>query len=252
MKQNVKSRIDLLVVERGLVSSRARAQALVMAGKVVVDGKTIDKPGALVNVSSEVILKEDLPYVGRGGLKLAGALSAFKIDVTGLAAIDVGSSTGGFTDCLLQRGASRVFAIDVGKGLLDWTLRNDPRVTVLEGVNVRYIDKDAVSPRADMAVIDVSFISLEKVLPSVVNMVSDHGAIFALVKPQFEVGKGEVGKGGIVRDEEKQKRAVERVIEFARSIGLEKIGTCESPVTGAKGNREFWVFLKKNADAGGC
>jgi 23S rRNA (cytidine1920-2'-O)/16S rRNA (cytidine1409-2'-O)-methyltransferase len=246
MKQSEKSRIDLLVVERGLVSTRARAQALVMAGKVLVGGKVVDKPGALVSASAEVVLKEDLPYVGRGGLKLAGALDAFKVDVTGLTVADVGSSTGGFTDCLLKRGASRVFAIDVGKGLLDWSLRNDARVTLLEGVNIRHIDPATVSPKASMAVIDVSFISLEKVLPSVVYILSDAAIVLALVKPQFEVGKGEVGRGGVVRDGEKHRRVVERVIEFAKSIGLKDAGVCESPITGAKGNREFWVFLRKN------
>lgn len=239
-----KSRIDALVFERGLAMSRARAQALIMAGKVIVNGQVVDKPGHLVRVESVVMLKASLPFVGRGGVKLFGALDGLGVDVSGAVCMDVGSSTGGFTDCLLQRGAAFVYAVDVGKGLMDARIASDDRVKLLEGRNIRYLERIAVDRPVDIAVIDVSFISLEKVLPRVKEFVNSGGMILALIKPQFEVGKGEVGKGGIVRDPEKHRLTVEKIRRFSESIGVVPTGSMESPITGAKGNREFWIRLK--------
>lgn len=244
MKKQERSRIDILLVEKGLASSRHKAQALLMAGKVLVDGVVVDKPGKEVPVESIIALKEEMPFVGRGGLKLAGFLDGHRIDVSGAVALDIGSSTGGFTDCLLQRGAKQVFAIDVGKGLIDINLRNDPRVKVLEGRNFRHMDFSEVGVKADLAVIDVSFISLEKILPRLKDFLKDGGRALALIKPQFEVGKGQVGKGGIIKDPEKHKEVVQRIVEFSKEIGLTPIATGESPITGAKGNREFWIYLE--------
>jgi 23S rRNA (cytidine1920-2'-O)/16S rRNA (cytidine1409-2'-O)-methyltransferase len=244
-----KTRIDNLLTERGLVQSRARARSLIMAGKVRVDGHVVDKAGRLVGTGSLISIKEGIGYVSRGGLKLAGFLDEFKVECKGQHVLDVGSSTGGFTDCLLKRGAGRVIAVDVGKGILDYTLRNDPRVRVLEGRNIRYLEQAEVGEKVDLAVIDVSFISLEKVLGRVKEFLKEDGhsmpgaRILALVKPQFEVGKGEVGKGGIVKDPEKHRRVVKRIQEFAAGIGLKCIAESESPITGAKGNKEFWVYL---------
>jgi 23S rRNA (cytidine1920-2'-O)/16S rRNA (cytidine1409-2'-O)-methyltransferase len=256
-----KIRIDNLLTERGLVKSRARGRSLIMAGKVRVDGQVVDKAGRLVSAGSLISIKEGIPYVSRGGIKLAGFLDEFKVECEGLVVLDVGASTGGFTDCLLKRGVSRVIAVDVGKGILDYSLRNDPRVRVIEGRNIRYLEPTEVGEKVDLAVIDVSFISLEKVLPRVKGFLKEGGPsmlggpsrsgghsmsggrILALVKPQFEVGKGEVGKGGIVTDPEKHRRVVKRIQEFALTIGLRCIAESESPITGAKGNREFWVYL---------
>ncbi len=244
MEKRRKSRIDALVLELGLAGSRQKAQALVMAGMVVVDGAVVDKPGRVVYSDSEVVVKQALPFVSRGGVKLEAMLDATGFDVAGLVAVDIGSSTGGFTDCLLKRGAAKVYAVDVGKGILDFKLRNDSRVVVLEGTNIRYLDPAAIGEKADVAVIDVSFISLEKVLPKARELVKEGGAVFALIKPQFEVGKGEVGKGGIVRDAEKHREVVERIREFSASIGFTPQTTGESPIKGAKGNSEFWIFLR--------
>lgn len=231
------------MVERGLAESREKSQALIMAGKVEAGGLRIDKPGKEVDVESEITVKGPLPYVSRGGLKLEGALEGFKIDVAGLTAIDVGASTGGFTDCLLKRGAKKVYAIDVGKGLIDFSLRNDPRVILLEEKNIRHLDPSEIGEKADIITIDVSFISLEKVLPKARELVKEGGAVLALVKPQFEVGKGQVGKGGIVKDPEKHKEVVERISVFSKDLGFNAGGTMESPIKGTKGNREFWIYL---------
>ena len=243
MSRGEKGRIDKLLVERGLIGSRERGRALIMAGKVMVNGARVDKPGSTVPIDAEIVIKEPPPYVGRGGIKLAGALDHFEIDVAGRVLLDIGSSTGGFTDCLLQRGASKVYAIDVGKGLIDWKLRNDPRVVLLEGRNIRYLEDGEVGDDADMAVIDVSFISLEKVIPRVSHLLKGSWGIVALIKPQFEVGKGQVGKGGIVRDPEKHTMVVERIQTFAEGLGMAVMGVCDSPIKGGKGNREFWIYL---------
>ncbi|MBI5893892.1 MAG: TlyA family RNA methyltransferase [Deltaproteobacteria bacterium] len=248
MPKKVKKRLDVLIVEKGLVTSREKAKALIMTGNVIVNDRVADKPGTEVDENAAVVIKEDLPYVGRGGIKLEGALNNFNIDVNGIVIMDVGASTGGFTDCLLQRGAKKIFAIDVGKGLLDWKLRNDERVKVIEGKNIRHLQFDDIGEFVDMAVIDVSFISLKIVMPNVMNFIKNSGYILALIKPQFEVGKGMVGKGGIVRDSEKQEYVIDRIKEFSISIGLDVKGVAESPITGAKGNREFWIWLNKIED----
>lgn len=241
----IKLRLDVLLVERGLASTRTKAQAMIMAGSVVVDGELADKPGREVKADCLLAVKDAMPFVSRGGVKLAGALDSFDIDVEGLVMMDVGSSTGGFTDCLLKRGALHVYAIDVGKGLIDVNLRTDARVTLLEGRNIRYMEAAEVGRLVDGAVIDVSFISLEKVLPRVIEFLKPGAFVLALVKPQFEVGKGEVGKGGIVKDPEKHRAVVERITGFATGLGLEPAGSVESPITGAKGNREFWSLFRK-------
>ena len=241
-----KERIDKLLVSLNLVQSRERASALILAGRVLVDDRVVDKAGARVDPQASVRLKgEDIPFVSRGGLKLAGALGLFGVRPAGRIALDVGASTGGFTDCLLQRGASRVFAVDVGYGQLAWKLREDPRVINLERTNIRDLRPGDLPESPSLAVIDASFISLEKVLPSTLALLSPDAELVVLVKPQFEVGRGEVGKGGIVRDEEKHRQVLQRIEESARSLGCEVLGCCDSPILGAKGNREFLLHLRK-------
>ncbi|HSE17880.1 MAG TPA: TlyA family RNA methyltransferase [Pyrinomonadaceae bacterium] len=243
-----RERIDKLLIERGLAESRTKAQAMVMAGVVLVDEQRVEKPSQQIDPNSTIRIKGgDDPtsrYVGRGGLKLEAALREFQIDVAGLTCLDVGASTGGFTDCLLQHGAKRVVAIDVGHNQIDWRLRNDPRVEVREGVNARYLKREDFEGRFDLAVMDVSFISATKVLPAVVPLLVEGGAIVTLIKPQFEVGKGEVGGGGVVRDEAKRARVVEEVNDAARVLGLEVVKVIESPIQGAEGNVEFLAFYQ--------
>lgn len=240
-----KQRLDKLLVERGLAPSREKAQALIMAGQVVVGDHAADKAGQQVALDAEIRIKgEVLPYVSRGGLKLKRALDEFGLDVAGVTALDVGASTGGFTDCLLQAGAARVIAVDVGYGQLAWKLRQDPRVTSLEKTNIRYLEPDQLDGVPELAVIDASFISLSKVLPPTVRLVRPGGRIIALIKPQFEVGKGEVGKGGIVRDPRAHERAIEGVRQVAVELGLTVAGLCDSPILGADGNREFLILLQ--------
>jgi 23S rRNA (cytidine1920-2'-O)/16S rRNA (cytidine1409-2'-O)-methyltransferase len=238
-----RERIDRLLVERGLAESRTKAQAMVMAGVVLVNEQRVEKPSEQISSDSQIRIKHaDDPtsrYVGRGGLKLEAALREFQIDVHGATCLDVGASTGGFTHCLLQNGAAKVFAIDVGHNQIDWRLRNDPRVETREGVNARYLQPQDFPVKFDLAVIDVSFISLTKILPPVVPLLNDPGAIVALIKPQFEVGRGEVGSGGIVRDAEKRSRAVEAVNQFVSTLRLTVAGVIESPITGAEGNVEY-------------
>lgn len=240
-----KERLDKLLVERGLVESRERARALILAGQVVVGDHAAMKAGQMVPVDSDIRLKGGLPYVSRGGMKLEKALDEFTIDVSGVCALDVGASTGGFTDCLLQRGARKVFAVDVGYGQLAWKLRNDERVVCIERMNIRLLEPGALSEIPGLAVIDASFISLEKVLPNTIRLIGDEAEIVALIKPQFEVGRGEVGKGGVVRDPAKHREVVESVTGLSESLGLEVKGVVESPVLGPKGNREFLIYLKK-------
>jgi len=216
-----------------------------MAGQVVAGDHKVDKPGQLLDSTIELRVKEDIPFVSRGGLKLQKALDEFAIDVTGLVVMDVGASTGGFTDCLLQRGAGRVFAVDVGYGQLAWKLRQDERVLSLEKTNIRYLEPESLPEMPDMAVIDASFISLEKVLPNTLRLVKPGGFLVALVKPQFEVGRGEVGKGGVVRDPEKHAEVIESIYGLSRSLHLEVLGVTESPILGPKGNREFLIYLRK-------
>lgn len=245
-----KQRLDKLLVERGLVASRPRAQALVLAGQVLVDGKPVDKAGTLVKADAELRLRgEDMPYVSRGGVKLAGGLDAFGLDVRERIAIDVGASTGGFTDCLLQRGAARVYAVDVGYGQLAWSLRQDERVINLERTNIRDLTPDKLPEKASLAVIDASFISLEKVLPPTLALLAAEADLVALIKPQFEVGRGQVGKGGVVRDSALQEAVVERIAAYAETLGCRVLGVAESPLLGPKGNREFLIHLRKSAEA---
>jgi 23S rRNA (cytidine1920-2'-O)/16S rRNA (cytidine1409-2'-O)-methyltransferase len=244
---DVKTRLDQLLVARGLVATRERARALILAGDVLVNGQPVTKAGTGVDKSAVIALKQpDHPWVGRGGLKLAHALEVFHLDVNGQAVLDIGASTGGFTDVLLARGAARVVALDVGTGQLDWRLRTDARVVVLEGVNARYLTPDLLPAELRqfaLVTIDVSFISLELILPVLPPLLAPHGRIVALVKPQFEAGRGDVGKGGIVRDPEVHARAVERVAAAAHRVGLTRLGVEPSPVTGAEGNREFLMLL---------
>ncbi len=240
-----KERLDKLLVEMGLVQSRERARALILAGSVLVDDVVVDKAGTRVSSDADFRVRGDtIPYVSRGGLKLAKALEVFPVTASGRTAIDVGASTGGFTDCLLQNGAARVYAVDVGYGQLAWSLRNDPRVISLERTNIRNLTADQLPVRPDLAVIDASFISLEKVLPPTLALLDLPADIIALIKPQFEVGRGEVGKGGVVRDTVQHEKVKERIRVFAAEIGCDVIGVEESPVTGPKGNREFLIALR--------
>ncbi|HEX5734779.1 MAG TPA: TlyA family RNA methyltransferase [Blastocatellia bacterium] len=245
----MRERIDKLLVERGFAESRNRAQSLVMAGQVLVGNQRIDKPGYLVDATAEIRIKgEPLRYVSRGGLKLEAALSRFDVDPQGKNCIDVGASTGGFTDCLLQQGAARVWAIDVGRNQLAWQIRQDPRVEVIEGLNARNLNERSWPVKFDLATVDVSFISLTKILPAIVEVISEEADCVALIKPQFEVGKGEVGKGGIVRDPRKHRRVLVEVKEAAAGAGLWGVGLIESPILGAEGNREFLIHLKRASE----
>lgn len=237
-------RLDQLVVERGLAPSRERARALILAGQVTVNGQAVTKAGAGVDPERAIALvMPDHPYVGRGGLKLAHALDTFQIDVSGRTALDIGASTGGFTDVLLRRGAARVVALDVGHGQLDWSLRTDPRVVVIERCNARHLTPEAVPWPMDFVSIDVSFISLRQILPVVPPLLAPGADIVALVKPQFEAGRGEVGKG-VIHDTAVHARVVEEIAAAAREVGLTPLGSTPSPVTGAKGNVEFLLHLK--------
>lgn len=243
---NKKERLDKLLVMKGLVSSRERARSLILAGKVVVGDHVIDKAGTSVPENVHIRLKgEDIPFVSRGGLKLEKALQHFNLSVEGIVAIDVGASTGGFTDCLLQHGAVRVYAVDVGYGQLAWKLREDARVTNLERTNIRHLQPDSLPELPELAVVDASFISLEKVLPATLNLLVPKGYVVALIKPQFEVGKGEVGKGGVVRDEQKHAEVVERITRYIDEQNSEVLGVTESPILGPKGNKEFLIFFRK-------
>jgi 23S rRNA (cytidine1920-2'-O)/16S rRNA (cytidine1409-2'-O)-methyltransferase len=241
-------RLDTLLVERGLAASRERARALVLAGQVQVGGRVVSKAGTPVPMDAEVsLLAPDHPFVSRGGLKLERALDAFGINPTGRFAIDVGASTGGFTDVLLRRGAAGVIALDVGHGQLDWRLRNDPRVAVLERVNARWLTTEQLPSEfrpITLATIDVAFISITQILPAVVKILAPGGDIVALVKPQFEAGRDEVGKGGIVRDETVHQRVIAEVTDAALALGFTRAGLVDSPITGMEGNREFLLHLQ--------
>jgi len=245
-----KVRLDKWLVSSGLVSTRERARSLILAGRVTVSGRRVDKPGAQIDPADSVALAEpDHPYVGRGGVKLEGALRAFSISVEGKTALDVGASTGGFTHCLLLQGARKVYAVDVGYGQFAWKLRTDPRVVLFERTHIRDLDKSRLAELVDLAVIDVSFISLKKVLPWVRPLVRPGGEILCLVKPQFEVGKGRVGKGGVVRDPALHREVLEELERFASSQGLERVGLEPSCLLGPEGNREFFLLLR-NGKAG--
>jgi 23S rRNA (cytidine1920-2'-O)/16S rRNA (cytidine1409-2'-O)-methyltransferase len=244
-----RERIDKLLVERGLAQSRAKAQALVMAGVVLVNEQRVEKSSEMVEAGASVRVKgADDPasrYVGRGGLKLEAALREFNVEVAGLTCLDVGASTGGFTDCLLQHGARRVVAVDVGHNQLDWRLRQDARVEVREGVNARYLRAEEFAEKFELAVMDVSFISATKVLPALLPLLTARARIITLIKPQFEVGRGEVGKGGIVRDSAKRERVIGEVNAAAEALALRVCGVVESPIHGADGNLEYLALYEK-------
>jgi 23S rRNA (cytidine1920-2'-O)/16S rRNA (cytidine1409-2'-O)-methyltransferase len=242
-----KERLDRLLVERGIVQSREKARSLVMAGRVAVEGRMMDKPGAQVSVEAELHLRErGSSYVSRGGEKLEGALEAFGIDPKGMVVMDVGASTGGFTDCVLQKGAQKVYAVDVGYGQLAWKLQKDPRVMNLERRNIRYLKREEIQEETDLILIDASFISIEKFLPHLLGFLKKGGGILGLIKPQFEVGKGEVGKGGVVREAALHQKVIDRISTFSRGLGLKVVGVTESSLLGPKGNKEFFIHLKKN------
>lgn len=240
-----KVRIDQLLLQRGLTSSREKAQRLILAGKVLVDDTPIEKPGQLVPEACQIRLRgEDHPYVSRGGLKLEKALKEFGISVAGKTALDIGASTGGFTHVLLLNDINRVFAIDVGHNQLDWKIRSNPKVTVFEKTNARSMTFDKIGQKVDLIVMDVSFISLEKILPNLLQFAGTETDWITLIKPQFEVGKEKVGKGGIVTSGEDQQEVIQRLKEFGKTIGLIQKGVIDSPITGADGNKEFLAQWK--------
>ncbi len=245
-REDAKIRVDRLLVERRLCPSQERARALILSGAVMVGGEVVDKAGVLVRRDEEVKLRErEHPYVSRGGIKLKGVLTTFGIYVRGLICLDVGASTGGFTDCLLQEGAAKVYALDVGYGQLAWKLRKDARVVVMERTNIRYVDSRIITDPIDTATIDTSFISLKLVIPAVIPLLREDGAILALIKPQFEVVRSEVGRHGVVRDPDLHRSVVSDTESFCRQQGLAVQGTCESPLLGPAGNREFFIFARR-------
>jgi 23S rRNA (cytidine1920-2'-O)/16S rRNA (cytidine1409-2'-O)-methyltransferase len=247
MPAKTKERLDVLMVNRGLAPSRERARALILAGHVTVEGQVVSKAGTAVNVDARVELATaDHPYVGRGGLKLAHALDTFGVTVTDRRALDIGASTGGFTDVLLQRGARDVIALDVGRGQLDWKLRTDPRVIVREGVNARALAASDVSHPVDIVTVDVAFISLRLIFPALPPFLAPDADIVALVKPQFEAGRDQVGKGGLITDPKVHEAVVQKVTEEAAASGLTRSAMTPSPITGATGNREFFLHLKSS------
>nr|WP_320048278.1 TlyA family RNA methyltransferase [uncultured Desulfuromonas sp.] len=241
-----KERLDKRVVELGLCPSRERARALIMSGNVLVNETVVDKAGTRIAIDAEIRVRGgELPYVSRGGLKLAEGLEQFDLVLDGRVAMDVGASTGGFTDCLLQKGVAKVYAVDVGYGQLAWKLREDDRVVNLERTNIRELTPEQLDETPDLAVIDASFISLDKVLPPTLAVLTAQADIIALIKPQFEVGKGNVGKGGVVRDEQMHLQVIEKIRLLAQTLNCTVCGLCESPILGPKGNREFLIHLQR-------
>jgi len=239
-----RQRLDLLLLERGLVESREEGRRRILAGDVLVNDQTVTKAGNPVDADAAVRLRPRPRYVSRGGLKLEKALDEFAVEVAGKTALDIGASTGGFTDCLLARGVARVIAVDVGYGQLDWKLRSDPRVFVLEKSNIRYLEAAFLPCRADIATVDVSFISLKLVLPRLKALLQPGHQVIALIKPQFEVGKGKVGKGGVVRAAEEHARVIAEILDYAAAENYEILGVTESPLLGPKGNKEFLMYLR--------
>ena len=240
MKEKNKTRLDSLLVEKELAQSGNQAQALIMSGRVTVDGKKVEKPGTAVKKDSEVVVEHDpRRFVSRGGLKLEKAITEFDIDVRGKIALDIGASTGGFTDCLLHFGASRVYAFDVGHGQIDWKLRNDERVIVREKINCRYLRAEDVGEKIDVVTVDVSFISLTMIIEPAVSVLADNATLIALIKPQFEVGRKDVGTKGIVKNEDKIKEVNDKIIFYLSELGFKVKGLIESPIKGSGGNREF-------------
>ena len=241
-----KIRLDLVLIEKGLAPSRQQGRSLIMAGKVLVNNQRMDKPGVLVSRDDDIVLKgEDNPYVSRGGIKLEKALKVFQVEAKGLICLDVGASTGGFTDCLLQQGARRVFAVDVGYGQLAWRLRQDPRVILIERTNIRYLPVEIITSPIDVITIDVSFISLKIVVPAILKFMEKDTRVLALIKPQFEVGKGKVGKGGVVRDPAQHDAVIKDLQFFLKKLNLVSVSVTTSPVLRPKGNKEFFIYLKR-------
>lgn len=242
-----KLRLDQLLVAKGLFASREQAQRAVMAGEIKIGTRTAAKPSQLLKADAEIALKPMRKYVGRGGLKLENALDRFRIDVHGKVALDIGASTGGFTDCLLQRGAAKVYAVDVGHGQFDWKLRNNPRVIVLEKLNARFLSGEHIPELVDVCVIDVSFISLTLILPNAFDLMTSAGVILALIKPQFELQRPDVGRGGIVRDPDLQRRAQDKIVAFVTHLGYVVSGIVPSAIKGADGNQEFFACMRKRS-----
>ena len=244
----MKIRLDKLLVDKGYVDTRSKDLGVIMAGNVLVDGKPVTKAGVAIDENAAISLKELPPYVSRAGGKLVAALDAFAVDLTGKVAIDIGASTGGFTDVMLQRGAARVYAVDVGHGQLHWRLRNDERVIALEGINARNLDPDSIPELCDIATFDVSFISLKLVVPPVLNVLKPSSSLIALIKPQFEAGRQHVKKGGIIRDEHVANEVINDMVTFFATLGLEVCGTIPSPVKGVKGNQEYLLHALFKGD----
>ena len=243
----MKNRADIILFEKGLVESKEKAMSLIMEGVVYVGDRKIDKPGEPIDFNSDIDIRKDLnTYVSRGGLKLEKAIEKFHLDLKGKVSMDIGSSTGGFTDCMLKNESSKVYAVDVGYGQLDWKLRSDPRVVVMERTNIRYVTKDDIGEFIDFTSIDVSFISLELVLPIAKELSGEKGEIIALIKPQFEVAKSQVGKNGIIRDVNTHFEVIKDIRDFCTEIGLGSVNLTYSPITGAKGNIEFLIYLNKD------
>lgn len=240
-----KVRLDFLLIKRGLASTRQKAQAIIRAGLVYAKGKVLDKPGLMVEENLEIFIKEKPKYVSRGGYKLEGAINNFNLNINDFICLDVGSSTGGFVDCLLKSGAKKVYGIDVGRNLLEENLKRDRRVVLLEGLNARYFTDDLIPEKVDLITIDVSFISLKLIVPAVLSALKEGGFILALFKPQFEVGRRDVGKGGVVKKIERILEKMEEVINFIENLKLKYINSCPSPIKGQKGNQEYFLLFQK-------
>ncbi|GIM27940.1 TlyA family rRNA (cytidine-2'-O)-methyltransferase [Clostridium polyendosporum] len=243
-----KERLDILLVERGFFQSRERAKTNIMAGNIFIDGRRVDKCGEKVKIEAHIEVKgEDLPYVSRGGFKLEKAIKSFLISLKDKICLDIGASTGGFTDCMLQNGAKKVYAIDVGYGQFAWKLRTDPRVVCMERTNVRYVTPEQINDEADFASIDVSFISLKKVLPAVVSLLNEQGEVVALIKPQFEAGREKVGKKGVVRDPKTHEEVITDIADYVEESGLKIISVGYSPIKGPEGNIEYLIYFTKDS-----
>src|SRR5436853_815223 len=243
-----KTRIDQALVERGFFESRERAQRAIMAGEVRAGDRVFAKPAEMIDTDMAISVSEKSEFVGRGALKLAGALDHFQIDPREKVALDIGASTGGFTDCLLQRGAAKVYAVDVGHGQLAWKIRNEPRVVVMEKLNARFLSREHIPEFVDLCVVDVSFISLTLILPRAFELITPDGVIIALIKPQFELQRGDVGRGGIVHDPTLQEKAQQKIVKFAEAANYRVVGLVPSTITGADGNQEFFICLRRRSD----
>jgi 23S rRNA (cytidine1920-2'-O)/16S rRNA (cytidine1409-2'-O)-methyltransferase len=247
MTRQKKERVDRLLVELGFFETRERAQRAIMAGEVRVGDHVFAKPAELIENDAPISISTSPQFAGRGALKLEGALDFFRIDVADKIALDIGASTGGFTDCLLQRGAAKVYAVDVGRGQLAWKLRNDPRVVVLEKLNARFLSRDNIPEAVDLCTIDVSFISLTLILPRAFELITEHGMVLALIKPQFELERKDVGRGGIVRDSALHEKAQQKIVRFVEQADHSIVGIVPAAITGADGNQEFFICIRKRS-----